>query len=375
LHKTYSMRNWRISILALGIAGLITAFFYFSVMMTTSESGVFGGGSVSLPEGDTAFGGLFYEPRFNDTLPYYIYRELERIAKNVKAERDLENRSVAVSGVSISLWGLYSIEEPGDRSWKENLMRQLFFQLDNVEKKASLKIAATTNKDSIEKIYKLLGDSILYYRDSYNKQFDAVHRNREKYYYVALDGYKIDVESKFFIQNGTYNLAYVKNDVIKKKKEGTWKFGHYERKKVPVRYAAEHERVLIPVNKQLYDGMYVLIHVLLWGVLFVGLYFFLGLPVRILVSISKGKAFDDINVRRFNTIACAILVLGLFKLIFPYLLDFLLRNKVPDDFMLPSFITELWNFGGWFLLALAVFITGKAFQKGNRLQKEQDLTI
>jgi hypothetical protein len=369
------MRNWKISILALGVAGLVTAFFFFMIQTSTSESGVFGGGAVDLPESDTAFGGLFYEPDFNDTLPYYIYRQLADIAKNVKAERELENRSVSVSGLAISLWGLYSIEEPKDRTWSQDLVRQLFFQLDKVQLNARHNVAATTNKDSIEKIYDQLRDSILYYRDMFNKRLAAVQANKEKHYYVALDGYKLDPESRFFIQNGTYNLAYVKNDRIKKKKEGEWKFGHYERKQIPVRYAAENERVLVPVNKKLYEGLNILFHVFWWGVMFAGVYFFLGLPVRILVSISKGKAFDELNVRRFNTIARVILGVGLFKLIVPYLLDFLLRNKVPDDFILPPFMTELWNFGGWFLLSMAVFITGKAFQKGNTLQKEQDLTI
>jgi hypothetical protein len=35
----------------------------------------------------------------------------------------------------------------------------------------------------------------------------------------------------------------------------------------------------------------------------------------------------------------------------------------------------IWDVVWLFLISIAVFITGKAFQKGNTLQKEQDLTI
>lgn len=48
---------------------------------------------------------------------------------------------------------------------------------------------------------------------------------------------------------------------------------------------------------------------------------------------------------------------------------------IPDDFSIPGFWQTLNDNFGIFILVLAIFITGKAFQKGNRLQKEQDLTI
>lgn len=314
LHKTYSMRKRSVSILALAIAGLITTFLFMmfrTVTAITSVNPDNEGSIIELPQTDTAFGGIFYTPRFNDSLPHYQYRRMEDSVNKIKAERELENRSVSVSGMSMGLFGVFSMNAPG--------------------------------------------------------------RTAEKYYYVGLNGYKLDHNSKFFIQNGTYNLAYVKWNTTAKKTN--WQHGHYERKSIRVRYAAENERVLVPVNQNQYKALQALLYVLYFGLLVGGLYFFIGIPVQILTNISRGNAFDENNVRYFNIMARVFFVMGLLSLLSPYILRFFLRNIVPMDFERASFAEGLWEVCWMFLLSIAVFITGKAFQKGNSLQKEQDLTI
>lgn len=271
------------------------------------------GSTIDYPQSDTAYGGLFYTPQFNDSLPHYLYQRMTDSAKKEKADWELENRSVSASGMGMGLFGVYAMDAPG--------------------------------------------------------------RTTDKLYYVGLDGYKLEEDSKFFIQNGTFNLAYVKWDTTISKPNSRWMHGHYERKPIPVRYAAEDERVLVPVNHTLYNVMQGLLWIVWFALLVGGLYFFIGIPVQILTNISRGYAFDENNVRYFNVVARAFLIMGLLSLFLPYILDLFLRNVVPNDFKRVTLKEGLWNTFWIFLLSIAVFITGKAFEKGNRLQQEQDLTI
>jgi len=109
--------------------------------------------------------------------------------------------------------------------------------------------------------------------------------------------------------------------------------------------------------------------------LFAALYFFLGLPIQILVNISKGRAFDDCNIRRFNIIGWGVLAWAAKGMLSPYVLWFFCRKWIPDDFILPPVRPLIEANVVLIFGAIAAFITGKAFQKGNKLQKEQDLTI
>jgi hypothetical protein len=59
----------------------------------------------------------------------------------------------------------------------------------------------------------------------------------------------------------------------------------------------------------------------------------------------------------------------------PYVTDLFFHIIVPADFKRAPFTEGLSTPCWLFVLSIAVFITGKAFQKGNTMQKEQDLTI
>jgi hypothetical protein len=359
------MRKRRVSILALAIAGLITTFLFIMFKMVTAVSvGSIedGGTSVELPESDTAFGGIFYTPRFSDSLPHYIYKRMEDSACKVKAELDLENRGVSGDGMSIGLFGIYALDRPEKYTYKERIIKESLERMDNATIAADQKMTATTSKDSIEKIKNQLRDSLDFYKRYYGKRIAIVGKGKDQYYYIGIDGYRLDRETKFFIQNETYHLAYVKWDTAKANPNNNWKHGHYERKEIPVRYSAENERVLVPVTKHQYEALRSLLYVL-WFVFLVGaLYFFLGIPIQVLLNISRGLAFDENNVRYFRVIG-------------PYVTDLFLSIIVPADFKRAPFTEGLSTPCWLFVLSIAVLITGKAFQKGNTMQKEQDLTI
>lgn len=372
------MRKRRVSILALAIAGLITTFLFilFKTITAVSIGSIEDGGtSIDLPESDTAFGGIFYTPRFNDSLPHYQYRHLEDSVSKVKAELDLENRGVGGDGMGIGLLGIYAIDRPEKYTYREWLIRESLMRMDSATINADQRMAATTNKDSIEKIKTQLRDSLDYYKRYYEKRIAIAGKGKDQYYYIGIDGYRIDRESKFFMQNERYQLAYVKWDTAKTNATSNWKHGHYERKEIPVRYSAENERVLVPVTQHQYEALRSLFYVL-WFVFLVGaLYFFVGIPVQVLLNISRGLAFDENNVRYFRVIARLFFVFGLLYLFGPYILNLFLRIIVPVDFKRAPFTEGLSTPCWLFVLSIAVFITGKAFQKGNTMQKEQDLTI
>lgn len=378
MHKTYSMRKRRVSILALAIAGLITTFLFVMFKMVTAVSiGSIedGGTSVDLPETDTAFGSIFYTPRFNDSLPHYLYKHMEDSANKIKAEGEIENRGIGGGGMGVGLFGVYSMDRPEKYTYKERMIKESLERMDEATITADQRMAAATNKDSIEKIKNQLRDSLDFYKRYYGKRIAMTGKVKDQYYYIGIDGYRLDDESKFFIQNETYNLAYVKWDTGKTNASSNWKHGHYERKEIPVRYSAENERVLVPVTKHQYDALRSLFYIL-WFVVLVGaLYFFLGIPVQVLLNISRGLAFDENNVRYFRVIARLFFVFGLMYLFGPYIMDLFLRIIVPADFKRAPFAEGLGTPCWLFVLSIAVYITGKAFQKGNTMQKEQDLTI
>lgn len=373
------MRKRSLSILALVVALIITTYFFIIVWGTTT-SGITGGNVstdiFSNNTSDAAFGGSSALQDLNDSLPHYLYQHLADSLKRIEDERQLENRSVGMNGESFGTLGVYVMDAHGKRNSGMEKMQRTIAILDSLTVVADKKIAMLSNKDSIAFIKKQLRDTLAYFNRVGNQPVEITNDEPGKLYYLGITGYSLAYEKKFFVQNGTYNLAVPKWDSLKKAENGdSFRYGHYERKQIPVRYSTENKQLLIPVSFQQWKVLKVMNPFLSYSLMFVGLYFFLGLPIQILVNISKGKAFDDRNIKRFSLMAKVLLGWGVFNMFSPYILRLLFGKMIPDDFILPGFWQTLNDNLGLFILVLAIFITGKAFQKGNRLQKEQDLTI
>jgi hypothetical protein len=373
------MRKRNISILAIVIAGVITA--YFSVLLwgITGESNFNGSVTTDVypTYDDTAFGGLFAKPDFNDSLPHYLYQHLADSFKQVNDDRLQENKSLGLTGRAFGSIGVYSMKTPQKRySEKEQNMADMqktVNLLDSLTIVAYAKIKTLRDKDSIQRIKDQLRDTLAYFNRTRNRT--TIVSATDDLYYFSLQGYVLPEKTAFFVQNGTYNLAFLKVDSVKKSRDDTWRYGHYEQKAIPVRYSPDEKRVLIPISQGQFNLLNTLMNVLFFILLFTLAYFFLGLPVQILINISKGKAFDDRNIRRFAIIAWAMFVLEVFELLSPYMFRLLFYKTIPDDFTMLGFWSNFWDHCWLFFAAIALFITGKAFQKGNKLQKEQDLTI
>ena len=104
-------------------------------------------------------------------------------------------------------------------------------------------------------------------------------------------------------------------------------------------------------------------------------YFYVVLPCKIILDISKGKAFIAKNVQRFNFMAVILLVYAILFILSPYLFKLIYHTLIPNEFMLPPFVTTLQKLLPVCLIAIGLFIIGKAFEKGYNLQRENALTI
>ncbi|MDB5253859.1 MAG: hypothetical protein JWP27_3028 [Flaviaesturariibacter sp.] len=105
-------------------------------------------------------------------------------------------------------------------------------------------------------------------------------------------------------------------------------------------------------------------------------YFFVGMPIQILLSISRGVAFNEANNRRFRIMGWVALTYVLIDLVAPFVLHALLRNWIPADFQpetnfAGSLVSHLFAFGS----VAGLLLIGKAFRAGYALQSENALTV
>jgi hypothetical protein len=182
-------------------------------------------------------------------------------------------------------------------------------------------------------------------------------------------------QTEFFILNDTYNLQYVVWDSAHKDGADSVKWGHWELRKIPVRYGSEKKAVLIPITKKRYEFIDSVLKWGSWILMFLFFYFFIGLPIQILVNISRGKAFISKNIRRLKLMA---LIMGIYALVNtagPYILGFFYLNTIPKEFSLRPFWQVLIEGFYLFLISIGIYIIALAFQRGYKLQQENSLTI
>jgi len=328
-----------------------------------------------VPENDTSFSNIFSRSYVNDSLPYYEYRRIEDSLKQIRFAKELDNKSAA-SGQGFGSLGLYTINK------KENLLhydldkddpalRLMYDSLDIVSKK----LINVTLKDSINKLREESGNITWRINVRSNELLRERQKNEQKLHYLGLEGYQLHYDSEFFVLNGDYYLTFVKWDSVIKRKYDSTKVGHYEKKRISIRYSRDNERILIPISKKKHDFFKVALAIFLFISIFFLIYIFIGLPIQVLIDISKGKAFTKENIRRFKLMAYVLFFCTFLKVFFPYILNFFYRKMIPDEFHLEPLSSAIINNIYLFLIALVLFFVGKAFQKGYNLQEEEELTV
>jgi hypothetical protein len=363
-----------INIVAIVICLLITGYFLFITRNSTMSTGPFPlGWSIILPQDDTAFAGIFHTPYLDDSLPHYLYKKQEDSINRIKEAKDLVNQSTMASGFSLGLFGVYQLQDqttfpdrnefddPRYKSWIDS---SIIF---------SAKEYSANNEDSAS-YYRERSQGLLY---KANRRLNEIAREqqelRSRSYYLGLNEYSADYDTKFYIDHGVYKLAYVVWDSTVKRKFDSVRVGHYESKTIPVRYSSKDKRILVPLSKTQYTSWKITLGVFSFISIFLMVYILLGLPVQIVWNISKGRAFTRTNGARFKFMGIAVAVYALITLFTPYF--FKMIFNIPGDFKPEPFIQSF--FGKIFILffALALYIIGLAFQRGYNLQQEQKLTI
>ena len=366
-----------ISVIAIAIASIYVLYF---ISLTTQTSYTLsgsdtGGYTFSIPEEDSAFGGIFFVPDINDSLIHYQYKHIEDSIHQITEKIKLDNRGIASSGMSFGALSVTSIEDESSGGMDFSSDRILVGLLDSLEllghdPEIQQQIRGGTNAK------KLLEEVNERRRLRYNELVYQQQAKKETLYYLGLNGYdKKEHTTEFFLDKGTNNLAYFVTDSVRKGLYSSINDGHYERKRIAIRYAADDRRVLIPLTKRQYQIAAAALKIVVYGIIFLGIYIMVGLPLQILINISKGRAFTLQNIQRFNIMAIALLIAALTSIFTPYLLRLFYRSIIPDEFILKPFLETSYNQLSSLLLALGVFLIGKAFKRGYTLQQENSLTI
>lgn len=368
------MLKEKFSRIAVIITVLLVAFFvyiFISLRFSNFSSFSKNGYSYSWPINDTTFTNAFYSYDINDSLPYYQYRHTEDSFKRIAHEIDQQNKGHYFKTSSWSFIGFSKIRNP--------------FKLNERVKARELQIKQRI--DSIRLVAKSIKnpDSLEHLADYEKEVFQqwAFKKNDEIYdtlspndfdYFITLKGYKIPYDDKFFVQHGNFYIAHLVQDRTKKKANGE-AGTYFIRKQVKSRYHEAENSISIPVSRQWYsiiNSTAFILSILFW---IVYAYIIFGLPVSILLSISKGKAFTARNIRDMKIIYRFLLIIGLLKSVYPYLQEWIFSDYIKGNYIATegtnSFISAL----PLLLSGVAVFLICKAFQKGYKLQQEEDFTV
>lgn len=365
------MKKFNLSTTAtlIALAGIL-----FIIFVITNIKGVTSsdGYSITLPDTDTTMGGIFSSLYTQDSTPYYIYKKRQDSFNRVKQIRDVRNNGQAMESTSTGIIGVFSLNKktiseldfsPFDPD--NTVIKSFIDSLNKVYPKPSVKESEAIG----ELITKKSNDQRIYRTDSINKELE-----KEKLYYFGLRGYELkDHDTQFYIADDKYHLAYVKWNGQEGKKLNNE--GHYESKQIKVRYASERKTILIPISKKTHRILNFTIWTLglLTAVLI--LYFFFGLPIRLLINISKGKAFTERNIQMLNQISLFAFIISFFTIVSPYIFRLIFWQHIPDDFRMEPLLDKIFDNLIVLIIAVITFIIAKAFKKGYRLQYEQDLTI
>jgi hypothetical protein len=372
--KITFMMNMKFNRVALFITSILVAFFIY-LLINLRSSGQSGksknGYAYSLPNQDTLFRNAFYSYDINDSLPYYQYKKAEDSVKGIAFEIDQENKGFRVSSSEWSFIGFSklrnSIKLDERKKTKELILKN---RIDSI-KQVALRV---NDPDSIAHLASL---------EKEVSENGAFSKNDENYetlspddfdYFITLKGYKIPADDKFFVQNGHYYIAHLVRDSIKKNDSGEWAT-YFKRNPVKARYHEIFNTISIPVSRKWYsilNSASFIIVILFWVVF---AYIIFGLPASILLSISRGKAFTEQNIRDMKIIYRFLLVYGIFKSIHPYLEEWAFAEYIKGNFIGTTGLNSFYSSLPFLISGIAVFLVSKAFQKGYKLQQEEDFTV
>ena len=364
----------RLGIIAITVTILIALYFIVTFSLMTQTVGSSSNtSSITLPTEDTTFGNLFFYSDIPDSLPYAKYKIIADIQNAYIQKKEQINNRPGLSGWSFFYMGLRSgvaennnYDELPATFTTENLLNRLAYK-DTI----NTLLAKEKNHDTILKLQKKI-DSISKYLQFHS--FDVIPEQRtNKEYYFSIGKYELkDYATKFFIKNGTYNLAKVKWQHNKNNPNN--KSGNYYINKINFRYSSTDKEILIPVNAKTHKVLEILLVSFIVIACIAIIYFYVGIPIQILINISRGDPFSVININYLNAIIKFTIALTLFSLIIPHLLGFILVKDFYNDFT-ESNTDIVVNVLKSIFIIIGLILIRKAFIKGKNLQHENELTV
>jgi Protein of unknown function (DUF2975) len=323
---------------------------------------------------DTAFGGIFATENINDSLPYYEYKKLKTDFDIIYDEIKRENEGGFMSGMSFGEVGINYGPNPMGNLERIKIRNENFKKIIDLED--SLYIQKTsTNNITLEKnnLFKKQTDS-LNHRVVQTNTFSSDDTNQV--YYFSLKGYKLKQNKhEFFIQNGKYYLTQIVIDSTKKSGTTIYNKAHYERIEIPYRYNKSQESLQIPISKTLFKFLENLGKFTFVILPLIYIFFIFGLPLQLILNIAKGKVFTLKNLARLKTLSILMLIFTLISIFFPLVCHFLMFSNSSKFFNHSSILERIFLNYSSVTCTLVLFAIKAAFNKGYKLQEEQNLII
>ncbi|MGJ7030536.1 DUF2975 domain-containing protein [Niabella hirudinis] len=195
--------------------------------------------------------------------------------------------------------------------------------------------------------------------------------NKDEDHFFALPYWDLaDADSRhgtvmYYVSN---KQAYVNAFDYSQNKQGTRKS-----REVSFKYDPKHKQILIPVNGSQYKA--IRISFIIFAVIYISLTYLFVIEgvIKFLLSVARGVVFTEKNIRRLKMMAFVSFFVPLSFLALNYFYKFIFHNYFNEYvvFKTELFYDQIKYFG----IPLICFLLYKAFNKGYKLQRENDLTV
>lgn len=204
--------------------------------------------------------------------------------------------------------------------------------------------------------------------------------------YVNLPDFYLVGDNVFYLKEGKYYLhKFERHYTSRSKYSSSYQLIDKGVQEIPVRYRVNVDAgskpdpfsmkgLLVPIKKE-HVWFYTIMSYVPIGIhLFLGLFAFLVLPIRVLQNIARGRPFIQENILFMNFMVVALIILGILPSLAAGAAKLLYFKIIPPEFSF-SVADSLRDKKDIFLAALIIFLIATAFKKGYKLQQEQDLTV
>ena len=308
--------------------------------------------------------------KLNDSLPYYLYRTKQEWIEKIRNAKKLVYNGNFHSSTTFCFMGVYGFN---DNNWYENeemvSIEKLLTQYDSL----AIEIAKNIDSHTIDKL-KVLADKInnsLYSISS--KKTIEFQKEKKGYFAIPVKSILYTGIEDFFIQNGKNKIVYY--DTAFSKDSDFKKIRKLKVREIPVRLIIDKNLVLIPISNKYFawiDNIFYFISITCSCFL---LSFMIVMPIKILWNISKGDAFNPVNSKIFFLIAKVILTVFVILLLLKIITQYSFNHLIPKEIVRFGVMDMMFDNFTIIFYAIAAFILGKAFKKGQSIQDENKLTI